>query len=244
MQFDQKRLSAAFKWLKGTPFHPQWLVHRIESESFGKIGALAHGKALDIGCSDQRVRSYLVGCNAYTGLDYYSTAVNWYRTKPAVYGDAHGLPFDVAQFDAVMLLDVLEHLAQPTVCLKESFRVLRPGGHLFLKVPFIYPVHDAPRDFTRWTEFGLDRIVEEVGFQVEQKVSFGHPLETAALLANIACSRSIISWAQSRNPLVFLALFLPLSVPLLNVCSYFLARISARDNLMPYAYLWILRRPF
>ncbi len=242
MQFDQKRLAAAFKWLKGTPFHPQWLAYRIEAESFGLIGSVAEGKALDVGCSDQRVRSYLGGCSDYTGLDYFSTAVNWYRTKPAVYGDAHSLPFGAAAFDTVMLLDVLEHLAQPAICIKESFRILRPGGRLFLKVPFLYPVHDAPRDFTRWTEYGLDRLVETEGFLVERKLCFGHPLETAALMANIACSRSAIRWARSQNPLVVLALLLPLSVPVLNVLSYALARLSARDNLMPYAYLWILRR--
>jgi SAM-dependent methyltransferase len=242
MQLDQKRLASAFKWLKGTPFHPQWLVYRIESEAFGLIGSLADGRALDIGCSDQRVRTYLGRCSDYAGLDYYSTAVNWYRTRPAVYGDAHSLPFGAAEFDSVMLLDVLEHLAEPSTCIKESCRILKPGGRLFLKVPFFYPLHDAPRDFTRWTEFGLDHMVEAEGFQVERKICFGHPLETAALMANIACSRSAINWAQARNPLVILALLLPISVPLLNILSYALARISARDNLMPYAYLWILRR--
>ena len=60
-------------------------------------------------------------------------------------------PFTDAQFESVLLLDVLEHLRAPEVCITEIERVLKIRGKLFLKVPFLYPVHDAPFDFHRWT---------------------------------------------------------------------------------------------
>jgi SAM-dependent methyltransferase len=51
--------------------------------------------------------------------------------------DAYGekLPFPDGHFDIVYSNNVLEHTAEPAVVLKEAFRVLRPGGTLFLEVP-------------------------------------------------------------------------------------------------------------
>lgn len=38
-------------------------------------------------------------------------------------------------FDAVTFLNVLEHVAEPDLALKEAFRILRPGGAIFLRFP-------------------------------------------------------------------------------------------------------------
>jgi SAM-dependent methyltransferase len=50
-------------------------------------------------------------------------------------GDAAALPVGDGTADAVLLLDVLEHLAEPDRALAEAHRVLRPGGVLVLSVP-------------------------------------------------------------------------------------------------------------
>ena len=138
--------SARFAFLRGTFFHPQWFAHRHENSLFAFIGTQSGTRVLDVGCSDQRIKQFLSGDREYTGFDYYSTATQWYETRPTIYGDAHALPFPDAQFETVLLLDVLEHLQAPEVCVKEIGRVLKNGGNLFLKVPFLYPIHDV-----RWT---------------------------------------------------------------------------------------------
>jgi SAM-dependent methyltransferase len=53
---------------------------------------------------------------------------------------ADALPFGAAQFDAVLLLDVLEHLANPAAAVAEARRALRPGGVLLLSVPHRGPL--------------------------------------------------------------------------------------------------------
>jgi SAM-dependent methyltransferase len=50
-------------------------------------------------------------------------------------GDAMNLPVSDGCADAVLLLDVIEHLADPERAVAEAHRVLRPGGVLVLSVP-------------------------------------------------------------------------------------------------------------
>ena len=242
MRSEIASFSARFAFLKGTFFHPQWFAHRYEKSLFAFIGSGIAGRVLDVGCSDQRIKKFLLPDCEYTGLDYYSTATEWYETRPTIYGDAHALPFADAQFDTVLLLDVLEHLQAPEVCVKEIERVLRTGGNLFLKVPFMYPIHDAPVDFHRWTRFGLVQLAGKHGFQIVSERHIGEPLETAALFANIAWSKAVLRWIRSGNPLMALGLLLPPGVVLTNLLGALLSRLSSSDNMMPHGYLLVLKK--
>lgn len=237
-----KSFSSRFAFLKGTFFHPQWFAHRQEKALFVLIGSKVGARVLDIGCSDQRIRSFLPKDRDYIGLDYYSTATQWYGTQPAVYGDAHALPFPDNKFESVLLLDVLEHLSAPDVCLAEVERVLTNGGNLFLKVPFLYPVHDAPFDFHRWTRFGLIQLAQRHGLQVVSERHIGEPVETAALLTNIAWSKVVLRWIRSGNPLMVFGLLLAPAIVLTNLISALIGKLSAPDQMMPHGYLFILQK--
>ena len=46
-------------------------------------------------------------------------------------------------------------------------RVLRPGGHLLLAMPFLYFVHQAPHDYQRLTRYGLERLFGDQPFDIE-----------------------------------------------------------------------------
>jgi SAM-dependent methyltransferase len=76
-----------------------------------------------------------------------------------VRGDAHGLPFVNAAFDVVLCTEVLEHLPDPQRALDEIFRVLAPGGELLLTTRFLFPIHDAPHDYFRFTKYGLRHLL-------------------------------------------------------------------------------------
>ncbi len=242
MPSEIKNFSSRFAFLKGTFFHPQWFAHRQEKAFFRLIGSHTGMRVLDIGCSDQRIRRFLPKDSAYIGLDYYSTATQWYGTRPAIYGDAHALPFPDNQFQSVLLLDVLEHLSAPEICIAEIGRVLTAGGNLFLKVPFLYPIHDAPFDFHRWTRFGLIQLAQRHGLQVVSERHIGEPIETAALLSNIAWTKAVLSWVRSGNPLMVLGLFLGPAIVLTNLISALVGKLSAPDQMMPHGYLFILQK--
>ena len=194
---------------------------------------------LDVGCANGLPRRYLPAAATYVGLDYYSTASDWYRTRPDVFGDAQSLPLADASVDHALLLDVLEHLPRPGHCLDELHRVLRRGGSLTIQVPFLYPIHDAPLDFHRWTRYGLRRAADASGFTIAEEIAIGHPLETAALGANIAMSQTVLNWMRSRNPFALLVLVLPVAVTVNNIAAWVLAKLSRGDDLMPYSYRMI-----
>ena len=61
---------------------------------------------------------------------------------------------------------MLEYIDYPDGIMREIYRVLKPGGVIFLSVPFMYPVHHKELDFFRYTDLGIKRILERNGFQV------------------------------------------------------------------------------
>ncbi len=80
-------------------------------------------------------------------------------------GDIYSLPFASNTFDALLNVDVLEHLNEPKNALQEFNRVLKPRGRLFLIAPQGYGEHGAPYDFFRFTSFGLRYLFNQVGLE-------------------------------------------------------------------------------
>lgn len=57
---------------------------------------------------------------------------------PVGVGDVTALPYHSAEFDAYVSLGVVEHFEEgPHLPLREAYRVLRPGGLIFLSVPYM-----------------------------------------------------------------------------------------------------------
>ena len=62
--------------------------------------------------------------------------------------------------DCVMIVSTLQHLRQPHRVIAEAFRVLKPGGVLYASVPFVFPFHEDPNDFHRFSYDGLRVLCE------------------------------------------------------------------------------------
>lgn len=75
-----------------------------------------------------------------------------------VLGVNQKLPFQDAIFDAVLSLNVLEHVTDPFACADELVRVLKPGGTLYCCIPFLQPEHGYPDHYFNATRSGLRRI--------------------------------------------------------------------------------------
>jgi SAM-dependent methyltransferase len=78
--------------------------------------------------------------------------------KPQIVADAHDLPFADGEFSLVLCTEMLEHVADPTTVAAELMRVLEQGGHLILTTRFVYPLHEVPHDYWRFTKYGLEKL--------------------------------------------------------------------------------------
>ncbi len=169
--------------LRNLPCHPQWLLepHRLEA-AIARLG----GKVLDVGCADRWVERVCGPAADYIGLDLPVTGRGLYAARPDIFADAAILPFASASIDAVVCLEVLEHVRNPVGALGEFARVSKPGATLLLSMPFMYPIHDAPFDFQRLTEHGLRRDLDGAGFDVVKLEKTGHAVRAAGLLLSLA----------------------------------------------------------
>jgi SAM-dependent methyltransferase len=72
--------------------------------------------------------------------------------------------------DAIISTQVLEHVADVQLYLREGARILRPGGSIFCSTHGDWVLHRVPTDFRRWTVDGLRYEFELAGFRVEKAV--------------------------------------------------------------------------
>lgn len=231
------------RFLEHTPLHPQWLVMPCKRGLTRWVAGRARGVVLDVGCGDGSMGKCVPAGSRYVGLDYPPTHDLGYPGRPAVFGDAACLPIASASIDTVLLLDVLEHLAEPRKALGEAWRVLRPGGRCLLHVPFAYPIHDAPFDYQRWTRFGLSREASIQGFQLVEVQGTRSSIESATANWVIALANGYLeAIARHRYWLVLLPAVAGI-VCGANLCGWSLGRCLPGRELMPYSYRLELLRP-
>lgn len=222
--------------IRALPLHPQWLLV-VSGEERALRAALSrlHGRVLDIGCADKRLAALLPAGCSYIGLDYPKTAVGMYRTRPDVFADARSLPFVARGMQGVIFKDVLEHVPGPEAVLAEIGRVLEPGGTLVLWIPFIYPIHDAPHDFQRYTEHGLREYLSRNGLEVTELETVLTPVETGCLMLCLAFADAGEQILLRRPWLLPLLPVLALLVLLANLAGKALSWLPA-TRFMPALY--------
>lgn len=230
-----------FNRLKKTPCHPQWLALRNEEKHLKAIAKQLSGDVLEVGSGDRRLERHLRSQTQYFTLDYPPSGLR-YRQKPHVWGDASHLPFRSGTVDSIVLLEVLEHLPNPQMALKEASRVVHMGGIVAISVPFLYPIHDAPYDSWRITSYQFHHLAKEAGLEITLMEERGSPLETAALLGSLALAKTALQALERRS--LSAVLFLPamLLVPILNILGRILSNLLPVNGFMPTGYLVVLKK--
>ena len=126
----------------------------------------AKGSILDLGAGKAKYRSILEPLSSE-----YITCDTFEAPHIDYIEDAHNLSFKDQRFDTVICTMVLEHVPKPWLVASEIERVLKPGGFCIITAPFMFPKHDDPEDYFRFSSVGLASLFPQC--ETIQTISYG-----------------------------------------------------------------------
>lgn len=85
-------------------------------------------------------------------------------------------PFRHASFDAIFLLNVLEHVYDAPTLLNVLRETLKPGGVLVVAIPFMVKIHQAPIDYLRFTQYALEHLGNENNLETVHLEGYYDPI--------------------------------------------------------------------
>lgn len=150
------------------------------------------------------------------------------KKVPADYhGDITKTDFPDGSFDLVLSTGVLEHVKDDHALMREMVRLAKPGGLVYIEIPFLQQYHDGPIDCRRLTQPGLARFME----------SFG--LETIASGSHIGPSVTVLTLTA-----YWLAMFFEGSTTAHKIASNGVFLIAS-TLFWPFKFLdaWLIRKP-
>ena len=133
----------------------------------------AKPRILDIGCGTGAVMGMLSALGETHGIDIETAALTFCGERELgnlVQSSATALPYADRSFDLIVIADMLEHLRHDAPAVRESARVLRPGGILLCTVPAhpaLFGEHDiALHHFRRYSQSSLRQTIEGSGLRL------------------------------------------------------------------------------
>lgn len=183
------------------------------------------GKILDVGCGQKPYQHLFKSASDYVGLEI-DTQQNRLYKKADFFYDGKTFPFGAQEFDSVIASQVLEHVFEPEQFLKEISRVLKPGGTLFLTVPFVWDEHEQPFDYARYSSFGLKYLLEKSGFEIVTHVKTATNISIIFQLVNAYLYKTVLH-TDNRYLNLMLTIFL---ISPFNILGTLLAEILPKNN--------------
>lgn len=192
-------------------------------------------KILDVGSGELRYKKYCkhleyvsqdFGQYNGKGDDKGLQTGKWDNTKIDIVSDITNIPVPSSSFDAIMCIEVFEHIPDPINAIKEFSRILKRGGTLILTAPVCSLTHFAPYYFYNgYSKYFYEKFLYENGFKIQELSNNGNWFEYIAQelhrLPNIL--NRYANFSGGRLFLVFLRIVL---VPLFIL----LAKASNRDK--------------
>lgn len=142
-----------------------------------KLATISKGSSiLDAGAGELKYKDFCSHLN-YTSQDFgkYDGKGNqtglqpgsWDNSKLDIISDISNIPRKSNSFDAIMCIEVLEHLLYPNEALREFSRLLKIDGKLIITAPFSGLTHFAPYHFyTGFNKYFYEKLLSATGFKI------------------------------------------------------------------------------
>lgn len=89
-------------------------------------------------------------------------------------GSVESIPLPDDSIDLIITQEVLEHVANPNQAVKEISRTLKPGGFVYIQLPFIIGYHPCPNDYWRFTHEGIEELMKNTDLtHIETGITVG-----------------------------------------------------------------------
>ncbi len=211
-----------------------WIDRRILKRELASFS----GKILDVGCGNKRLQEYLPSDTDYTGIDFNAAADIQMDISKEPY------PFKDNSFDYIICNAVLEHVKNDDFVLNEIYRVLKPGGTLYVSIPFMQPYHADPDDFRRYTGYGLENKLKEHGFADMRSLEAYGTLLTIEYLVFAEVGKYLENKKRLLNPFRWLYLLLLLNVYITSkIASLILYPLQKNDSYISPGSKCICKKP-
>lgn len=124
------------------------------------------GLVLDAGSGHSPYRDFFAHAR-YQATDFCKVEGSPYAKIDYVC-DLASIPVDNNRYDLIICTQVLEHINDPQIILRELYRSLKPGRELWISAPLYFNEHQIPYDFYRFTQFGFKYQLQQAGFQIKR----------------------------------------------------------------------------
>lgn len=123
-------------------------------------GFIIDGRILDLGGSRKS------GYHKFIGGDHKIDVANIKSEEGVdlIFDAEKKFPIKDETYDAIVCLNVLEHIFDYQNAVDESFRVLKKEGIMIGSTPFMQIIHGSPDDYFRYTKSALQKIFKKAGF--------------------------------------------------------------------------------
>ena len=126
---------------------------------------------LDVGCGQKPyesiIRNFFIRRNKM--VNYIGVDVNEQSKADYILNlNNDKLPFESGFFDLIIMTEVLEHIYNIDNALNEVVRCLKKSGYILITTPFVYPYHEPPNDYYRFTRFFYEKKLNEKGLTIEK----------------------------------------------------------------------------
>jgi len=175
MKYKEIKQNAGFSsGILGVFLNPHYFCSKNLVRNIKKYAPILEGKLLDFGCGSKPYKSYFSNVQEYIGLDYENEGHSHSNESIDVFYDGKNIPFKDETFDSILCTQVFEHVENIETIINELYRILKKDGKILITAPFIFPEHEMPHDYRRFTVNGLSSLLVHYGFEVISTLKNGH----------------------------------------------------------------------
>ena len=146
-----------------------------------------NGDIIEFGASDEIEKNFcnskLKNCNiSYSNINS--------SNKDFVNIDLQKKILIELKYDYIIVFNVLEHLLDPNLALRNLSKICKKNGKIIGSTPFLFRVHGAPKDYSRFTKDHLIELLKSSNFKDIEIIELG----TGPFLACISLLRSYLKY--------------------------------------------------